>query len=106
MKRALFLHSPFCILRLGIAFQIALLAGVPSAFGIQAPTALVSRAGDQSIVLHWDRNAEANLSGYRVYRSTTGAGGPFSLRTASLLTAPGFCDLNSQVINGKTNFYY
>ena len=80
------------------AFQIGL--------AIQAPTGLVSRTGDQSIVLHWDRNTEANLAGYRVYRSTTGAGGPFSLQNSSLLTAPGFCDLTSKVINGQTNFYY
>src|SRR5437588_1895561 len=107
MKRTLILHSAPCILRLGVCFQIALQVGVPNAFGIQAPTAVVSRAGDQSIVLHWDRNSEANLAGYRVYRSTTGAGGLFSLQGGTgLLTAPGYCDLNSQVINGRTNFYY
>jgi hypothetical protein len=94
MKRALV----FQILLATAAFQVG--------FAIQAPTGLVSRTGDQSIVLHWDRNAEANLAGYRVYRSTTGAGGPFSLQTSSLLTAPGFCDLTSKVINGQTNFYY
>src|ERR1035441_2670112 len=84
MKRALV----FQILLATAAFQVG--------FDIQAPTGLVSRTGDQSIVLHWDRNAEANLAGYRVYRSTTGAGGPFSLQTSSLLTAPGFCDLTSK----------
>lgn len=94
MKRTLILQ----ILLLPAAFQIGL--------AIQAPTDLVSRTGDQSIVLHWDRNAEANLAGYRVYRSTTGAGGPFSLANASLLTAPGFCDLTFKVVNGQTNFYY
>ena len=94
MKRTLILQ----ILLLPAAFQIGL--------AIQAPTGLVSRTGDQSIVLHWDRNTEANLAGYRVYRSTTGAGGPFSLQNPSLLTAPGFCDLTSKVINGQTNFYY
>ena len=85
---------------------LLLLAVSPAALAIQAPTGLVSRTGDQSIVLHWDRNTEANLAGYRVYRSTTGAGGPFSLQNSSLLTAPGFCDLTSKVINGQTNFYY
>src|ERR1035437_4594392 len=94
MKRTLM----FQILLLQAAFQIGL--------AIQPPTGLVSRTGDQSIVLHWDRNTEANLAGYRVYRSTTGAGGPFSLRNSTLLTAPGFCDLTSKVINGQTNYYY
>jgi len=94
MKRTLILQ----ILLLPAAFQNGL--------AIQAPTGLVSRTGDQSIVLHWDRNTEANLVGYRVYRSTTGVGGPFSLQNSSLLTAPGFCDLSSKVINGQTNFYY
>ena len=57
-------------------------------------------------MLHWDQNTEANLAGYRVYRSTTGAGGPFSLANPSLLTGPGYCDISSKVINGQTNFYY
>src|SRR5512136_1348247 len=94
MKRTLISQ----VLLLQVVFQTAL--------AIQAPTGLVSRTGDQSIVLHWDRNTEANLAGYRVYRSTTDAGGPFSLQNPSLLTAPGFCDLTSKVINWQTNFYY
>jgi hypothetical protein len=44
MKRTLILQ----ILFLSAAFQIGL--------AIQAPTGLVSLAGDQSVVLHWDRN--------------------------------------------------
>jgi hypothetical protein len=94
MKRTLI----FQILLLGAAFQ--------SGLAVQAPTGLMSRTGDQSIVLHWDKNSDVSLAGYRVYRSTTGAGGPFSLLNSSLLTAPGFCDLGSQVINGRTNHYY
>jgi hypothetical protein len=96
MKRALVLH----ILLLSVAFE---------ALAIQSPAGLVTRTGDQSIVLHWDKNAGSNLAGYRVYRSITGAAGPFSLQNtpaSSLLTAPGFCDLNTKVINGQTNFYY
>src|SRR4051812_45366051 len=79
-------------------------AALQTGLAIQPPTALVSRTGDQSIVLHWDRNSEANLAGYRVYRSITN--GPFVLQNTTLLTAPGFCDLNNKVINGNTNFYY
>ena len=94
MKRTLILP----ILLLSAASQFAL--------AVQAPTGLISLAGDQSVVLHWDRNTEASLAGYRVYRSTAGNGGPFSLQNSSLLTAPGFCDLTTKVINGQTNFYY
>ena len=77
-----------------------------SALAIPTPTGLVSCVGDQSVVLHWDPVTAPNLSGYRVYRSTTGSGGPFSLQTSSLLTSPGFCDISTKVINGQTNFYY
>jgi hypothetical protein len=94
MKRTLLLQ---CLL-LPVAVQFAV--------AIQAPTGLVSVAGDQSVVLHWDPSMDSSLAGYRVYRSTTGAAGPFSLQNTSLLTAPGFCDLSSKVINGQTNFYY
>jgi len=76
------------------------------AHAIQAPSGLISLAGDQSVVLHWDRSMDAGLAGYRVYRSTTGISGPFSLLTASAVTGPGYCDLSSKVVNGQTNFYY
>jgi len=94
MKRTLILP----ILLLAAASQFAL--------AIQAPTGVISLAGDQSVVLHWDRSTDASLAGYRVYRSITGVGGPFSLLNSSFLTGPGYCDLSSKVINGQTNFYY
>ncbi|MGA2659755.1 MAG: glucoamylase family protein [Verrucomicrobiota bacterium] len=62
----------------------------------------MSRTGDLSIVLHWNRNTEPNLAGYRAYRSLS-SGGPFTLLNSSLLTAPGYCDLN--VSDGQTNYY-
>src|ERR1039457_3460002 len=87
-----------------LIFQILFLAATfHTAVAIEAPTGLVSLAGDQSIVLHWDRNTEVNLSGYRVYRSITN--GPFVLLNSSLLTSPGYCDVDLKVINGQTNFY-
>ena len=75
-----------------------------AATAIEAPTGFVSRTGDRSIVLHWDKNSEPNLSGYRVYRSPS-IGGPFVAQSPSLVTSPGFCDLTAGVINGQTNFY-
>lgn len=92
--------------RIAILQVLSLLTAVPVAVAIQTPTGLVSRAGDQSIVLHWDENTDADLAGYRVYRSTSGAGGPFSLVNASLLASPGFCDVSINAVNGQTNFYY
>ena len=86
-----------------LVFQIIFLAVTfRTAVAIEAPTGLVSRTGDRSIVLHWDRNSESNLSGYRVYRSFS-SGGPFVAQSPSLVASPGFCDLS--VINGQTNYY-
>jgi len=92
VKRTLVLR----ILFLAVTFRTAV--------AIETPTGFVSRAGDQSIVLHWDRNGESDLAGYRVYRSLS-SGGPFVAQSPSLLTSPGFCDLSGSVVNGQTNFY-
>ena len=71
----------------------------------QPPSGVVSRTGDQSIVLHWDKSTESDLAGYRVYRSFTN-GGPFTLLTTDgPLPSPGYCDLSSGVTNGRTNYY-
>ena len=86
----------FQVLSLALTFNAAV--------AIEAPKGLVSRTGDRSIVLHWDRNSESNLSGYRVYRSLSN-GGPFVAQSPSLLTSQGFCDLSVNVVNGQTNFY-
>ena len=88
-------------LRLGLQI-LGLAAALHTALAIEPPTGLVSRTGDQSIVLHWDRNSDANLSGYRVYRSSS-SNGPFVAQNPTLLTTPGFADL--QVSNGQTNYY-
>ena len=73
-----------------------------AALAIEAPTGVVSRSGDLSVVLHWDAVTDNTLAGYRAYRASA-AEGPFSLQNVSLLTTPGFCDLN--VSNDQTNFY-
>src|SRR5260370_36088544 len=90
-----------------VMFQILLLlAAFQSAQAIQAPSGVISLAGDRSVVLHWDRVMDATLAGYRVYRSTSGVSGPFSLATSSLLTGPGYYDISGQALDGRTNFYY
>ncbi|HWD18566.1 MAG TPA: glucoamylase family protein [Verrucomicrobiae bacterium] len=84
------------------AFAALLFAAlVLPAGAVNAPTGLVSRSGDQSIVLHWDPNTDANLAGYRVYRSQNG--GAFQSLSNNLITTRGFCDLSA--LNGKTNVY-
>ena len=48
------------------SIQILLLAAaVHNTLGIQAPTGIVSRTGDQSVVLHWDKSSDSSLAGYR-----------------------------------------
>ena len=69
---------------------------------IAPPNGLVILPGDQSVVLHWNPNIENYVSGYNVYRSLS-SNGPFVLQNGSLLTSPGFCDLN--VSNGQTYYY-
>ena len=73
-----------------------------TAVAIEPPTGLVILSGDKSVILHWDPNSEANLSGYNVYRSLS-SGGPFVKKNTSLLTSLGFCDLN--VSDGQTYYY-
>jgi len=87
--------------------QIILLASlVYRARAVDAPIGLVSRTGDQSIVLHWDNSTDADVSGYKVYRALTN-GGPFAvLNPAALVTSAGYCDTSAKVINGHTNYYY
>src|SRR3954453_1952553 len=82
-----------CLLPLVFACQ--------SLFAINPPIGVVSRSGDLSVVLHWDRNSDANLAGYRVYRSLN-SGGPFVLQ-GSTLTSPGFCDV---AVSDGTTYYY
>jgi hypothetical protein len=85
---------------LPVALLTMLAAGAIGA--INPPQGPVSRSGDQSVVLHWDRNTETNLFGYRVYRSLASAG-PFTLLSTSLLSSPSYCDL--RVTNGVTYYY-
>ena len=68
----------------------------------QAPTGLTARASEGSVALDWDDNAEPDLAGYSVYRSTTN-GGPYTKITTSPLSASAYTD--SQVV-ADTTYYY
>jgi len=86
-----------------LIIQILFLAATfDSAVAIEPPAGLVILSGDRSVILHWDPNTDASLSGYKVYRSSA-SGGPFVAQNSGLLTSAGFCDLN--VSDGQTNFY-
>jgi hypothetical protein len=65
-----------------------------------APTGLTAVAGNESVALSWNPNAEPDLTGYRVYRGTL-SGGPYAFVTATTqlsLTDGG-------LVNGQTYHY-
>jgi hypothetical protein len=79
---------------------------ISTAFGIEAPTNVVSIAGDLSVVLHWDLDPDPTLGSYNVYCSTSGSNGPYS-KIASAVVPLGYCDVSaSRVVDGRTNYYY
>src|SRR3569832_2322905 len=91
--------------RILILELIFLALGLARTGAITTPSGLVSRSGDQSIVLLWDRPPDAAVAGYRIYRALTN-GGPFSLlNSTGLVTTLGYCDLSTGVMNGRTNYY-
>jgi hypothetical protein len=87
--------------------RLIFLAGLAcNSSAVQAPVGLVSRAGDQSIILHWDPSVEPDIAGYKVYRSRSQGSRFELLNSGALVTSPGYCDLSAEVINGQTNYYY
>jgi len=67
-----------------------------------APVGLGAAAGDSFIDLDWADSGEADLAGYRVYRSTS-VGGPYTELNTTLLTVSGYTDPG--LVNGVTYFY-
>lgn len=84
---------------------LLLLLGIYPSPAVQAPGGLVSRAGDRSVVLHWDSSGGPGVAGYNIYRSLTGNGGFVLLNTTGLVISPGYCDVSPTVMNGQTNYY-
>jgi hypothetical protein len=68
-----------------------------------APTNLVSRAGDRSVILHWANGGAVNPAGYNIYRSTD-TNGPFAFVNTQAATAPSWVDFT--VTNGQDYFYF
>ena len=69
-----------------------------------APTGLIASAGpgQLEVSLNWDDNAEPDLAGYNVYRSTT-TGGPYSKINGSLVTTSDYLDTG---LTGGVTYYY
>ena len=65
------------------------------------PTGLAATAGDGTVSLDWNNNGEADLAGYRVYRSTSSGGGYSDI--SGLIGGSAYND--SSVSNGTTYYY-
>jgi len=68
----------------------------------EAPADFRARGLDGRVVLNWNGNAEEDLAGYNVYRSTVPGSGYVKLNS-SLLSAPEYED--TSVINGAMYYY-
>jgi len=66
-----------------------------------APTGLAANAGDGTVGLDWNNNGEADLAGYRVYRSTSSGGGYSAI--SGLIGSSAYTDNN---VNNGTTYYY
>ncbi|MGB8225261.1 MAG: right-handed parallel beta-helix repeat-containing protein [Sedimentisphaerales bacterium] len=67
-----------------------------------APTGFSADAGDATVSLNWNDNAEGDLDGYNIYRSTTSGSG-YSQLNGSLLSSSDYTD--NSVTNGTTYYY-
>ena len=86
-----------------LLISVLIEVGLRSVAAVQAPVGLVSQAGDQTVVLHWERNNAPSVNGYHIYHALNSVG-TFTVLDAVPATDPGYCDLN--VTNGQTNLYY
>lgn len=66
------------------------------------PTGLAATAGDTQVSLDWNNNAEGDLAGYNIYRSTT-AGSGYTKINANLRTTSDYIDTGRT--NGVTYYY-
>ena len=82
--------------------SILTMTGGGDVFPPAAPTGLTATGNDGSVSLDWVDNGEADLAGYRVYRSES-MGGPYSEITVALALTSDY--LYTGVVNG-TAYYY
>ena len=74
----------------------------PDAIPPAAPTGLAAGGDDGVVLLNWNNNAEVDINGYNVYRSTTSGSGYVQLND-SFLSSSDYTDYD--VINGTTYYY-
>ncbi|MCC6397240.1 MAG: T9SS type A sorting domain-containing protein [Bacteroidetes bacterium] len=84
-------------------FDDARLVGEQSTSGSTEVRGLVARAGDRSMLLHWDPDSTLLPDGYHVYRATDPSG-PYTRLTAPATPLTGWSDVS--VSNGVTYWYY
>ena len=85
------------------AQDVSISAGsVSDGASIAAPTGVVERAGDRSVILHWEPVASPELVGYHVYRALA-APTTFERQSAGLITRNHFVDFS--VANQHTYYY-
>src|SRR5437868_12999644 len=77
----------------------------PAAGALQSPGGLVSRAGDKSVVLHWERSAEAGVKGYNIYRSISNGCACTLLNTKGLIGSAGYCAVSLGGSCGLSKYY-
>ena len=94
------------LLWLGITAGVSEAATAPaehmSDTKVKAPTGLVHRVGDRSVILHWQAVSRVNLAGYDVYRADLPSR-LFEKRTPALLKTNHFVDV--EVENNRTYLY-
>jgi fibronectin type 3 domain-containing protein len=81
-------------------------AGLTDFEAPNVPTNIVCIGKERAILLTWSANTEADLVGYKIYRSSN-SGGPFTLiATVGKMAAPTYLDNDNQ--NGLVNdqYYY
>jgi hypothetical protein len=84
--------------------QVLLSAGESGTVGPapDPPAGLVIRGGDQSVVLGWNRGADAEIIGYHVYRGLS-VRGPWQRRTTSPVRSPSYADLE---VDNQRRYYF
>ncbi|MTD16945.1 choice-of-anchor D domain-containing protein [Nakamurella sp. YIM 132087] len=68
-----------------------------------APVGLTVTAGDASATVRWTPSTEGDLTGYRVYRSTTS---PVSVEAANLVASPTAAQFDDTGLTNGTTYYY